>query len=376
MSEDSQEENMEIVNEQEFEEKKTYINFGCFQLSVGIIFTYTYITASILINIINRVIFLRYNFKFNYFFLFLQQILCLLLFMTIGKKNKTFQEKAGEISYKDFIKFKYYYIFFSLVFLFNVLSSFYANQIVVNTTMFVTLRKFVLLMIFVIDFFLVGKKFTKLTIFCIFMMSLGTLIIGSDDFTTDYIGYLMVFLNNIATVIYIKFTENFRRKTGFTNLKLLVYNSYLINPCLIILIFISGEYKKLILFFSSDHSENSEYSLFGLCFYLLISCIFCVILNSSFFLSNEKTSSLITQLLANSKDILVSGLSFMMLKDNYFSFKKIIGLVISTIGAILISSKSILDNLKFNEKKYYIQIPTSNNSNKLEMETESNKLES
>jgi len=149
---------MEIVNEQEFEEKKTYINFGCFQLSVGIIFTYTYITASILINIINRVIFLRYNFKFNYFFLFLQQILCLLLFMTIGKKNKTFQEKAGEISYKDFIKFKYYYIFFSLVFLFNVLSSFYANQIVVNTTMFVTLRKFVLLMIFVIDFFLVGKK--------------------------------------------------------------------------------------------------------------------------------------------------------------------------------------------------------------------------
>lgn len=376
MSEDSQEENMEIVNEQEFEEKKTYINFGCFQLSVGIIFTYTYITASILINIINRVIFLRYNFKFNYFFLFLQQILCLLLFMTIGKKNKTFQEKAGEISYKDFIKFKYYYIFFSLVFLFNVLSSFYANQIVVNTTMFVTLRKFVLLMIFVIDFFLVGKKFTKLTIFCIFMMSLGTLIIGSDDFTTDYIGYLMVFINNIATVIYIKFTENFRRKTGFTNLKLLVYNSYLINPCLIILIFISGEYKKLILFFSSDYSENSEYSLFGLCYYLLISCIFCVILNSSFFLSNEKTSSLITQLLANSKDILVSGLSFIMLKDNYFSIKKIIGLVISTIGAILISSKSILDNLKFNEKKYYIQIPTSNNSNKLEMETESNKLES
>ena len=175
----------------------------------------------------------------------------------------------------------------------------------------------------------------------------------------------MVFLNNVATIIYIKFTENFRKTTGFTNLKLLVYNSYLINPILIILIFISGEYKKIYLYF------NVNDNLFGLYFYLFLSCFLCVILNSSFFLSNEKTSSLITQLLANSKDIFVSGLSFIMLKDNIFSFKKVIGLCISTIGAILISSKSIFDNLKFGEeKKYYIQIPDSKN----EVEFESNRI--
>ena len=365
------EEKIEIISEQELESKKTYINFGCFQLSVGIIYTYIYITASILINIINRVIFLTYKFKFNYFFLFLQQILCLLLFSVFGRKNKIFKQQAGEISFKDFLKFKFYYITFSLVFIFNVLSSFYANQIVVNTTMFVTLRKFVLLMIFIIDFFFANKEFSKITIFCIFMMILGAFIIGIDDFTTDYVGYLMVFVNNIATVTFIKFTENFKKKTGFTNLKLLVYNSYMINPVLIILIFISGEYKKIILYFSNNNGDN-EYNFFGLYFYLLFSCIFCIVLNSSFFLSNEKTSSLVTQLLSNSKDIFVSGLSFLMLKDNDFSFKKIIGLIISTIGAVLISSKSILDNLKFAERKYYIQI---SDSNKNEINFESNKIE-
>ena len=50
-----------------------------------------------------------------------------------------------------------------------------------------------------------------------------------------------------------------------------------------------------------------------------------------------------------------------MLKNNNFSFYKLIGLLISTIGAVLISSNSIVDNLKLGfhqeEKRYYIQIP-------------------
>ena len=365
--------NLEIIDEQEFEEKKSYVNLGCFQLSLGIIFTYIYIIASILINIINRILFFNYKFKFNFFFLFLQQFLCLILFTFFGNKNKTFKKQAGEISITDFLKFKTYYLFFSLIFMFNVLSSFYANQIVINITMFVTLRKFILLKIFIIDFFFANKKLTQLTIICVILMSCGSFIIGLDDFTTDYLGYFYVFLNNVATVIYIKYTENFRKKTGFTNLKLLVYNAYLINPILILMTFLSGEYKKIYFYFI-NYNFNNEYNLYGLYFYLILSCSFCVILNSSFFLSNEKNSSIITQLLSNSKDIFVSGLSFIMLKDNDFSFKKVFGLLISTIGAILISSKSLLDNLKFNEKKYYIQIPDSNkNENILQFET--NKIE-
>jgi len=35
-------------------------------------------------------------------------------------------------------------------------------------------------------------------------MTIGTLLIGSDDFTADYLGYAMVIINNTLTIIYIK----------------------------------------------------------------------------------------------------------------------------------------------------------------------------
>lgn len=352
-------EKTEQITSEERNQKKSYINCFCFQLSVGITYTYVYIIASILVNIVNRIIFLTYQFKFNFFFLFLQQFLLLILFSFFGKTNPKFKESAGEISLNDFLTYKYYYLIFSMVFMFNILSSFKANQELVNITMFVTLRKLVLLIIFFTDYFLNKKKFTKLTIFCVFMITGGAIIIGLEDMNTDFFAIFFVFLNNIATVIYIKFTENFRQKTGFTNLKLLVYNSYIINPFLILMIFISGEYKKIYDYFFKNSNKFDEH--LGLFFYIFLSCVLCVILNSSFFLSNEKNSSIITQLLANSKDIFVSGLSFIMLKNNNFSFYKLIGLLISTIGAVLISSKSIVDNLKLGfhqeEKRYYIQIP-------------------
>ena len=362
-----EDEKTEQIYNEENGPKKTYINCICFQLSVGITYTYIYIVASIFVNIVNRIIFLTYQFKFNFTFLFLQQILVLILFSFFGNKSKKFQEKAGEISFNDFLTNKYYYLIFSAVFMFNILSSFRANQELVNITMFVTLRKFVLLFIFFIDFFFNKKKFTKITIFSVFMITGGVLIIGIEDMKFDFFGIFVVFLNNIATVIYIKFTENFREKTGFTNLKLLYYNSYLINPILILLIFITGEHKQIYAYFHNNNINN-----LGLYFYISLSCILCVILNSTFFLSNEKNSSIITQLLSNSKDIFVSGLSFIMLKNNNFSLYKLIGLIISTTGAIFISSKSIIDNLKlgfYEEKKYYIQIPELNDD-----KLESNKL--
>ena len=132
-------------------------------------------------------------------------------------------------------------------------------------------------------------------------------------------------------------------------MKLLVYNSYLANPILIIAIFISGEYKKLSEYFFGD-VPPFEGSYFGFFIILIISCLFCLILNSSFFISNEKSSSLLTQLLANSKDIFISFLSYFFLKNNILTFKIIFGLFISTIGALLASTKSICDNLKIGGK--------------------------
>ena len=229
-----------------------------------------------------------------------------------------------------------------------MLSSFYGNQLVLNVSMYVTLRKLVLVMIFFLDFFCYKKPIKLLTIFCVFLITIGTVLISMDDFTYDYLGYFVVIINNTLTIIYVKFSENFKKKTKVTNLKLLVYNSYLSNPILIAAIFISGEYKYVFNYFN-DINENNFY--YGFLFFLFTSCFFCVILNSSFLLSNEKNSSLFTQLLSNSKDILISILSYFVFKNNKLTLKIIIGLIISTIGALLFSMKSISENLIFNKKE-------------------------
>ena len=341
-----------IKEKDEFQnEPKTFINCGCFKISIGIILTYIYIFASIFLNLNNRIIYQKFKFKNNFSLLFAQQFFSLILFGIFGSKSETFKNKTGEISFDDFYKFKYYYLSFCIIFICNMLSSFYGNQLVLNVSMYVTLRKLVLVMIFFLDFFLYKKPIKLLTIFCIFFITIGTILVSMDDFTYDYFGYFVVIINNTLTITFVKFSENFKKKTKVTNIKLLVYNSYLSNPVLIMAIFISGEYKKVYNYFNNNIDGN----IYVFFFHLLISCALCVLLNSSFLLSNEKNSSLFTQLLSNSKDILFSFLSYFVLKNNKLTLRIVIGLLISTIGALLISMKSISENLIIEQKKDKIE---------------------
>ena len=329
-------------------EPKSYINCGFCQITIGIILTYVYIFISIFLNLNNRIIYHKYKFRNNFTLLLIQQFFSLIFFL-IFSKAESFKQKTGQINLDDFSKFKYYYLSFCFIFITNMLSSFYGNQLVINVSMYVTLRKLVLVMIFFLDFFFYKKPIRLLTIFCIFLITIGTILVSVDDFTTDYFGCLVVLINNTLTIIYVKFSENFKKKTGVTNLKLLVYNSFLSQPILIIAVIISKEYKKVYNYFNNDTVDEIYYYQFlG---FLFISCTLCVILNSSFLLSNETNSSLFTQLLSNSKDIIMSLLSYFVFKNNKITFRIIIGLIISTIGALLISMKSISENINFERKE-------------------------
>ena len=51
-------------------------------------------------------------------------------------------------------------------------------------------------------------------------------------------------------------------------------------------------------------------------------------------------------MLSNSKDVIITGLSYFWLKGTKFTFFIIGGLLISTVGAVLIAVKSMYDNTK------------------------------
>ena len=338
------------------EEPKTYINFYCCKLSLNIIYTICYVTAAVFLNIVNRVVFYTYNFnQYNFTFMLLQQLFCIVFFYFVSNYSEVFKSQAGEISFKDFVRLKYYYISFATLFMFNTIIIFVGTQMIINASMFQTLRKLVLVKVYFIDLCCGYKKITGFTSICVFMVTIGGILSGVDTFSRDYVGIGITLISNFSCVAYNKYTEVFKRKTGVPNLKLLVYNSYISGPCLFALIFLSGEYKRLYLYFAERRYltgvNQEEGSFFGFVFFTAFSCTLVIILNSSFFMSNEKNSSMFTILLANTKDLFTSILSYFFLEGNKYTVNIVLGLLISTTGAVMFSSKSICDNMLTGEQK-------------------------
>ena len=329
---------------------KTFLNLIWCELNIGLAFTYLYIFSAAMLNVVNRILFQNYKFLFNFTLIFLQQVASLIIF-TLGLSNKNFKDKIGELSLTDFSKYKCYYISFSLIFIANTFFNFYGNQLVKNISMFLSLKKLTLVMLFFIDFFYGKKKLSCITIICIFLIAGGSILVGMDSFSNDYFGYVVVFFNNVTAILYSKYTEVFKKHTKVSNLKLLVYNNYLNVPILILCIFISGEAKKLYIYFTCENN-GSEGTLLGLAIYVSISCIFCAILTASFFISNEKNSSLLTNLLTNTKTIFTSVTLYLFDKaKNKLSIPIFVGLAMGTLGAIFINAESLFYNLSLKRKK-------------------------
>ena len=329
------------------QEKKKYINLYVCHLSVGIIFTYIFIICSISINIVNRVIFWKYKFKFNFTLILLQQIFCMVFFTLCALYSEIFITQTGGVSLADFWKLKYQYIGYTIFFILKTLNSFLGYQWVTNIPMYVNLRKFLTAMTFVYQYFFKKKKISRINIFVVILLTLGAFLTGIDDYSTDYKGYAAVFLKNMFNLVNLEISENFKQKNGVTNLKLLVYNSFLSTPILLITISVNGELFRVINYFQEEHDFNYR----NLIIFLFLSCFVVMLTNSSFFISNEKNTSLFTQLISDSKYIIITFISYFVLKSFTLTWKNITGIILSTIAAIIITINSLYNNIKFDKKQ-------------------------
>ena len=212
--------------------------------------------------------------------------------------------------------------------------------------MYVSLRKLLTAMTFVYQYFFKKRKISNLNIIEVILLTIGAILTGMDDYSTDIKGYIAVFLKNTTGLINLEVSENFKKKYGMTNLKLLIYNSFLVIPILIITIFISGEYSKLRIYFNTEHNFN----YYRLAMQLFFSCVIELTTNTSFFMSNEKNSSLFTQLLSDTKYIFITILSYKVLKTFVFTWKNILGVAITTLAGVLITVNSIYNNIQIKKR--------------------------
>ena len=333
---------------------KKYLNLGLCHLNFGFIFVYIYILASSLSSIITRIVFHSYNFKFNFTLFFFEQTVCTIIF--------SFFKNNIQIDFQTFLKNIYFYIIFSTIYILNVLSVFYGHQLVMNVSMYFSLKKLTPVMLFFIDCFIGKKKISIITILSIFLIVGGSILVAKDSFTKDYLGCGIVLISNILTITYSKLTEIYHKKTGYTNLKLLLYNNYLTLPVLLLGIFLTGEYKKIYEYINDSENNGSEGTFSGLIFYIFLYGIVCSVLTSSFFISNEKNSSLITKLLSNSRAIFVTVALHIFDKDkNKLNATILFGLLLAIVGSILINIESIMKNIN-RQKEEDIESENSDNN--------------
>ena len=83
-------------------------------------------------------------------------------------------------------------------------------------------------------------------------------------------------------------------------------------------------------------------------------------------MSNEKNTSLFTILLSHTKDLFTSILSYFFLAGNEFTVKIALGLLISTTGGVMFSSKSICDNMITGRDKKNTNLDSPKNELKTE----------
>jgi drug/metabolite transporter (DMT)-like permease len=335
---------------------KTLLNLCFCHLNIGLIFVYIYILGSSFSSIISRILFHNYKFLFNFTLFFSEQLICAIIF-TIFKGNI-------QIDLNIFWKNKYFYIGFSIVYILNVLSVFYGHQLVYNVSMYFTLKKLTPLMLFFHDFFFGKKKISITTIVSIFLIVGGSLLVAKDSFTKDYLGSIIVLMSNILTIIYCKLTEIYHNVSGYTNIQLLIYNNYLTLPILFFGIFLTGEHNRLYNYFT-DEDNGSEGNFYHLFLYIFLYGIACSIQTSSFFISNEKNSSLLTKLLSCSRAIFVTVfLHIFDKKKNKLNVTILLGLILSIIGSILINVESIFKNIHTEESiiKDKVKVHTINNN--------------
>ena len=269
----------------------------------------------------------------------------LISFLIIFYKKNLFKKEAGELSFQDFKKLKFQYIGYTLFYLLKSLVSLLGYQLVKNIPMYTNLRKLVTIMIFLYQYFILKQKIGKIKILVVILLTSGAIFTGIDDYSPDYLGYLIVFAKNALSVINSQIAENFKKKNGISNVKLLAYKTFIAPPILIVLIFVFGEAKRLVLYFQSDHDFN--YSGLIVCI-LSISIVF--LNNISFFLSNEKNNSLFTQLLSDAKYIFITVLSYFILHTFSFTWKNVLGLLLSTVAAVIITISTMYENIEFTKK--------------------------
>lgn len=157
------------------------------------------------------------------------------------------------------------------------------------------------------------------------LIVLGAFIAGARDLSFDYYGYVIVFLSNITTAIYLATIARIGKSSGLNSFGLMWCNGVLCGPVLFIWTFVRGDL---------ELTMNFPYLLSpGFLVVLLFSCILAFFLNYSIFLNTTLNSALTQTICGNLKDFFTISLGWVIFGGLPFDILNVIGQLLGFVGS-------------------------------------------
>ncbi|KAK4401283.1 UDP-N-acetylglucosamine transporter UGNT1 [Sesamum angolense] len=223
----------------------------------------------------------------------------------------------------------------------------------VNVPMYTTLRRTTVVFTMIVEYILVRQRYTRPILGSVALIVFGAFIAGARDLSFDTYGYLVVFLANITTAIYLAtiarigstssasvhhvfFTASFfvplsdilfsqEKTSGLNSFGLMWCNGILCGPVLLLWTLFRGDL---------EMTMNFPYLLSpGFLVVLALSCILAFFLNYSIFLNTTLNSALTQTICGNLKDLFTISLGWVIFGGLPFDLLNVIGQLLGFIGS-------------------------------------------
>lgn len=198
----------------------------------------------------------------------------------------------------------------------------------VNIPMYIALKRLTPLAVLVTGFFFGKAKPSTQVSLSVLLTGLGVIIAALGDFSFDLMGYTLALTSVAFQTAYLVLVERSAAEDGLSSIELMLYNSVLSLPFLLLLIFGTKE-----LPFAGELLLQ-KIKTFGFFVLLVISLLMGIILNYTMFLCTMVNSALTTTIVGVLKGVGTTTLGFLVLGGVKVHALNITGLVINTAGGI------------------------------------------
>ncbi|KAK8952827.1 putative sugar phosphate/phosphate translocator [Platanthera guangdongensis] len=195
----------------------------------------------------------------------------------------------------------------------------------VNVPMYTTLRRTTVVFTMIVEYFLIGQKYTISILCSVVLIIFGAFVAGARDLSFDTYGYAVVFVSNITTAIYLATISRIGKSSGLNTFGLMWCNGLVCAPILLFWTLIRGD---LALTLSFPFLFSTGFQAVMIC-----SCILAFALNYSIFLNTTLNSAVTQTICGNLKDLFTITLGWLLFGGLPFDLLNVIGQALGFVGS-------------------------------------------